>query len=121
MELTNWPTSETHANLAVLPIDVEETDKEYILHVNAPGMEKENMEITLEDKVLTVTFKETKTAEKKEKNYLLKERFEGAASRAIELPLANTQGSADATHTNGVLTIKVAKAQSSVATKVTIK
>lgn len=114
-----WPfMGERH--LGMLPLDVEEKEKEYIVKVNVPGIPKEFIDVTFEGHVLTIFVKELKQEKKEEKNFLFKERYEGISSRSIELPLAMADAPIDAKLREGVLTLVLKKhlATSSVKIKV---
>ena len=67
-----------------LKTDVKEDDKGYTLEIDAPGIDKKNIDIALENKYLTVSV--TKQHENDEKddngNYIRKERYTGSCSRS---------------------------------------
>ena len=90
----------------VMKTDIIENEKEYILNMEVPGFNKENIKISLEQKYLTIEInKETKKGETK---YLLKERYEGKFSRTFYV------GTVDRTNIkakveDGILTITLPK------------
>ena len=66
----------------VMRTDILENEKEFILNMEVPGFNKENIEISLEQKYLTVEIDKEKKKESKTE-YLLKERYEGKFSRTF--------------------------------------
>lgn len=54
--------------------DIEETDKEYVLNIEVPGVNKENVAITFDNDTLTVNVTKDDKKESKDKNYISKER-----------------------------------------------
>lgn len=103
------------------PLDVEETEKAYIVHANLPGVKKEGIEVTLQEGVLTIQVKEDREQERKEKSYLVKERSAFSALRTVSLPLAGEDGGVDAVFKDGVLTLTIEKSLEKQARRVTIK
>ena len=66
----------------VMRTDILENEKEFILNMEVPGFNKENIKISLEQKYLTVEIDKEKKNESKTE-YLLKERYEGKFSRTF--------------------------------------
>lgn len=91
----------------VLKTDIIETEKEFILFVDVPGINKKDIKISLEDKYLTVTA----MSEKQENDavtFLRSERFYGTASRTFYVGDVE-QKSINAKIEDGVLTIIIPK------------
>ncbi len=90
--------------------DVVEKDGAYELTVDLPGFKKEDIDITLEDNVLTVTA-ETKTEneEKKDDKYIRRERYVGKQSRRMFVPEGVKKEDVKAAFKDGVLTIDIPK------------
>lgn len=87
-----------------LSADVVETDKEYEISVDLPGVSKDEINIEFTDGVLTVSCERTSTIE----NKLVQERRYGRFSRTFTLPHVE-QDDIDAQLANGVLTLKITK------------
>src|ERR1700754_4631763 len=107
-------------------IDVSETDKEIEMTVDLPGLERKDVEISLENDVLTIRGEkkvETKTDDKgdKEKTYHIAERSYGVFYRVIQLPPGIDPSKVQATMSKGVLTVKIPKPKPSAATKIEVK
>lgn len=102
-------------------IDLTETEKEFILRAEIPGVPKENLDVHLEGGVLTLTgHRETKTTEKGE-NMLWEEREAGKFVRTLRLPKAVVPDKVDALYQDGILTVRVPKAEVAVKNRILIK
>ena len=90
-------------------LDVREDDKHYILDADVPGFNTDDIDVTLEDGVLTISG-ERKHEEKREgENYHYTERRTGRFSRSLRFPDGVKEDGIDATLKDGVLTVMVAK------------
>ena len=89
-----------------MPLDAFEKDGVYTLRFDLPGVASEDLDITVENKVLTVraqrTFEDTVGA-----NWMLRERPTGIHSRSVRLGDRLDAGGVSASYDNGVLTIVV--------------
>jgi HSP20 family protein len=110
----------TSASLAP-SIDVSETDGEIEITAELPGLEEKDVEVTLEDQVLTIRGEKKAEKEEKDKNYRITERSYGSFYRALELPRGITEKDIKASLTNGVLKVTLPKPQPANAKKIDIK
>jgi HSP20 family protein len=102
-------------------IDLTETEKEFILRAEVPGVPKENLDVHLEGDILTLTgHRETKTTEKGE-NMLWEEREAGKFVRTLRLPKAVEANKVEAVYNDGILTVRVPKAELGIKNKILIK
>lgn len=108
------------ANGLRLPIDIEEQDKEYIVSVNVPGIEKKDIEVTLQDRMLAIDVKQEQTEQEERKDFLRKERWLGRTSRSVTLPHAASQKDVDASLKDGVLRLIVKKEPTETTKKIAI-
>ena len=92
----NWPST-----------DVEETEKEYRITAELPGVEERDVEVLLQDGVLAVRGEKKLEAENRNRTY--SERFYGRFERQIPLALDVDDTAVSATFKNGVLTVTVPK------------
>jgi len=88
-------------------MDVEETDKEYRVTAELPGLEERDVEVLLQDGMLTV--RGEKKLESENRNRTYSERFYGRFERQITLDRDVDEGAVNATFKNGVLTVTVPK------------
>jgi HSP20 family protein len=92
--------------------EMEETDKEIVVRVEMPGMEKEDCRITIEGNVLNLSGEKRYQRETLGSTYHVMERAYGAFERSFPLPHNVDTDNAEATYKNGVLTIRLPKAGS---------
>jgi HSP20 family protein len=76
----------TFPRWSLLAGEVEETDKEILVRVEAPGMEKEDCRITIEGNVLYLSGEKRYARESHDSTYHVMERAYGAFQRTIPLP-----------------------------------
>lgn len=93
------------------PVDVHETPDEIVVTAALPGMKAEDVEITMTGQNLTFRGEFKADDEVKRDQYLYRERRFGAFSRSIQLPVRVQGDRADATFTDGVLTLRIPKAE----------
>lgn len=94
-------------------LEVSETDKELRVSAELPGIEAKDVEISLDDDLLSI--RAQKSAEKEEgdgRNYHVNERSYGTFSRYVRLPFAPDPNQVQAAFKDGVLTITIAKPES---------
>lgn len=84
-----------------------ETDKAIEVSIELPGMEMKDIEVTVNDDMLTVKGEKKIERQEEKKGYYLSERSYGAIYRTIPLPPGVDGEKAQASFKNGVLTIKL--------------
>ena len=97
----------------LVPLDVVEEGDQIIIHASVPGVAPEDIEVTIEDGVLTI--KAESAAEegaRKDSVYLGRERRSGAFHRSLRLPDTVATEKADSSYKVGVLTISFPKQES---------
>lgn len=94
-----------------LALDVVEQDDDYIVKASIPGIDPDDIEVTLTDNTLTIRGEFKEDEEVKEEQYRLRERRYGSFARSVTLPTAVDRDSIEATYENGVLTLSVPKAE----------
>lgn len=102
-------------------VDVEETADELVFRAELPGMSRDDIEVELEDGVLTIQGE--KKYEKKQDNAqgLLYERRWGTFNRRFTLPRALAADGITADLRNGILTIRVPKAEEAKGRKIEVR
>jgi HSP20 family protein len=88
-------------------IDMSETDKQLTVTAELPGMQEKDVELLLEDGMLTL--RGEKRSENEDKDRQLSERYWGRFERRIPLDAAVQAEKADARFKNGVLTVTLPK------------
>lgn len=67
-------------------VDVKDTGKEVVVTAELPGMDRENVELLLEEHVLTIKGEKKQETKEEKDNYFRMERSYGSFSRSIALP-----------------------------------
>ena len=101
--------------------DVTETDEEYIVRLEAPGIHKENLDVKLVGDLLTITGRREHMEEKRGETYLWKEREMGNFVRTMKLPLPVVEEEIVATFEEGVLNVRLPKVAKAIENKISIK
>lgn len=104
-------TDELLAATPSLKMDVKETDNAFLILADTPGVKPDEINIQLEDGVMTISGKREKNVEEKnEQGKVIRvERSHSSFSRSLTLPEHVDADSITATSENGVLTITVPK------------
>ena len=89
-------------------IDLQENEKEYIVEAELPGVDKENVDLTLEEGRLRIFIKKEENKEEKNKNYIHRERRWSSMERTILLSDVDDKA-LKAKLDNGILTINIPK------------
>jgi HSP20 family protein len=105
----------------VPPVDIQETDEALIFSAELPGLKKEDVQITLENNVLTISGERNLEKEVKSENFHRLERSYGQFSRSFTLPANVQTEKAEAKFADGVLTITLPKAEESKPRKLEIR
>lgn len=92
-----------------LPVDVYSTDNELVLKASVPGVEPEEVEITIEGDKLTIKGETSAPLDNVE--YHIQERRSGPFGRTLTLNVPVEASSAEASFKNGELTLIIPKAQ----------
>lgn len=90
-------------------VDLQETDNEIILHADIPGVNHEDLDITVEEKMITLKGETKHDQSREDKGYHLIERHYGSFYRTIPLPVEVKSEQATAHYRNGVLELRVPK------------
>lgn len=109
-DLASWTPQSMLALTTSFPtVEMAEEKDKFVVKVETPGLEKDDIHISLTDNTLHLRGEVRQEEEKEDRNYLYSERFYGAFSRDIPLPSAVNQDQIRATVKNGVLTIELPK------------
>jgi len=117
-----WPTMPTCRSPDLAPsTDVVETEREFEITAELPGLEEKDVEVNVADRILTIRGEKKAEKEEKNKNYRMFERSYGSFSRSLELPEGIDPNAITASITNGVLKVTVPKSAPAEVKKVPIK
>jgi HSP20 family protein len=104
----------------IMPMDAYEKDGTYVLQFDLPDVDPDNVDLTVENHVLTVTATR-KHQDIDDVNWLLRERPTGNHSRQIRLSDTLDTSNVDASYENGVLTVTVPMREESKPRRVSIQ
>ena len=90
-------------------MDVVETDDHYVLRADLPGLSEGDVNVELEDSVLTISGKRSTECEERKNGYRRVERSYGSFSRSVTLPEGVDADGIQANFDKGVLEVQVAK------------
>jgi HSP20 family protein len=102
-------------------MDISETKDSLIVKVEAPGMDQKDIEISLQENLLTIKGEKKQEKEEKDERYHRVERSYGAFVRSVRLPVAVDGGKVSATVKNGLLTVTLPKTPAAKGTPIPIK
>jgi HSP20 family protein len=88
--------------------DVRETEKEYIVEADLPGMDKDQIELSLNDDILTVKANRSEEKNEEREGFIRKERYNGVFQRSF-LVEGVKRDHVEASYDNGVLKVVLPK------------
>jgi HSP20 family protein len=102
-----------------MPVDIEETDEAYVIDVDLPNVDPQQVDLEIRGDELRITG----TFQQRQRGGVMRrqDRRTGEFEYLIDLPTGINPNEVNADYHNGVLTVTVAKAQESVRRKVEIR
>lgn len=94
-----------------LAVDVSEDAEHVIVRASLPGFRREDVQVEVDEGVLTISARREEEAEERSEKFYRKERREGSVSRRIALPTGVDEDGAAAELADGVLTLRLPKAE----------
>ena len=122
--LGRWPrvSGNGEANLEWSPsVDISETGQEYLIRATLPAVKKEDVAVTIEDGMLTLSGERLQQEQQKDEKFHKVESLYGSFSRSFALPDAIDTAAIRAESKDGVLTIHVPKTKAQAGKPTTIK
>jgi HSP20 family protein len=102
------------------PMDVRETDRGYVVELDLPGVNPDDIDVMIEGRTLTVRGRIDETTEQANGDYLLRERRRGTFMRAVTLPGMVEVDKVASRYQNGQLIIELPKASSAQARRIEV-
>jgi HSP20 family protein len=102
-------------------VDVSETKDSVVVKAEIPGMEAKDIQVSLQENVLTITGEKKQEKEEKDERYHRVERTYGSFTRSMRLPAGVEAGKVNAAFKNGVLTVTLPKNAAAKATPIPVK
>ena len=103
------------------PLDVVADGDDFVVRASLPGVSPDNIQVSIEDNVLTIRGETASHFENTEGNYLMRERRSGSFHRSLRLPDTVDQDKAEPRYEHGVLTINLPKAEAKKAKQFDVK
>ncbi len=91
--------------------DLYETEETYVLEMEAPGFDRDDLEITLEQGVLTISGQRASERQERQATYHLRERSQGRFSRSFRVPRSIEADDVRAQFEQGVLRVELPKVE----------
>ena len=102
-------------------VDVVESEEEIKISAELPGLDAQDIQLTVSNDVLTISGEKKEEKEQEGKNYYRMERSYGSFRRSVPLPGGVDADQAEAVFKKGVLTVLLPKVEARDRTKIAIK
>ena len=102
-------------------VDIAEHDDQFVVKAELPGVNKDDVKITLENNILTIHGEKKQEKETKKENYHRVERSYGSFQRSFTLPTTVKSNKIDASYKDGVLQISLPKAEEAKPKQIEVK
>lgn len=113
-----WPFDST---VGAFNVDMYETADAVVVKAAIPGIQSEDLNITVSGDLLTIQGETTQEEETKEATYYVRERQYGSFSRTLTLPASVVADKAEAEFENGILRLSLPKAAEAKPKVITVK
>jgi HSP20 family protein len=108
-DVTPWRSGD--GETLTMPVDVYDTEDEVVVKASLPGVQPDDIDISVTGQLVTIKGRTQQEHEERAENFYRHERRHGAFIRQIELPSEVKSDEAEATYENGVLQLKLPKAE----------
>ena len=108
-------------SLKIPSLDVFEEKDDIVVKADLPGMNKDEIEVTVTENVVTIKGEKKKEEEVKEKDYYRRERSYGSFVRSVELPSEVKSDQIKANFKDGVLEVRMPKTEEAKKKSVSVK
>ena len=102
-------------------VDIHQDGDDLVVEADVPGLTRDDLEITVEDNVLTIGGEYKNAAEDKQDGYYVRERRDGKFERSWALPNTADGENVSATLSNGVLTLRIGTREEAKPRKIEVK
>lgn len=124
------PTPQPHMHMAAesstdaegqLTIDVYQTDEDIVIKSTIAGVRPEDLDVNINNDMVTIRGERKQEEEVDQENYYYQECYWGPFSRSVILPVEIIAEKAEATMKNGILTIRLPKADTTKTRKIMVR
>jgi HSP20 family protein len=102
-------------------MDLIDKDDHYLLKIEVPGFKKDEIDISMEENVLTLKGETKSEKEEKKENYYHKEISQGCFVRSVRLPAEIKKDDIKATLTEGILHVEIPKVEVKLPEKIKVE
>jgi len=102
-------------------VDVREQENEYLMEAELPGLAEKDIELNVEDNILTLSSKKEESKEEKKNGYLIRERCNYEFARTFVLPKDVDHEKIKAEFKNGLLVVNIPKKPETKPQKIDVK
>jgi HSP20 family protein len=117
----SYSSSEPDSNEGQLTIDVYQTENEIVIKSTIAGVKPEDLDVSINNDMVTVKGERKNEEEVSHGNYYYQECYWGGFSRSVLLPVDVIPEKADASLKNGILTIRLPKADTTKTKKIQVR
>ncbi len=104
-----------------LTIDVYQTDTDIVIKSTIAGVKPEDLDVAINNDMVTIKGERKQEETVEDENYYYQECYWGAFSRSVVLPVDVVVDKAEASLKNGILTIRLPKAQTNKTKKIQVR
>ena len=115
------PTPRVFETLWAPNLDFSESEKEYIVRLETPGVPKDDLHVNLDGQTLTISGQRDFSNEEKTEEYFWREREQGRFVRSVQLPTMVDAAKVEANYAEGIMTIRLPKNVAATKTRIVIK
>jgi len=119
------PSSEEGSSIATSDwtpaVDIKETEKEFLIHADIPGVDPDDIDVHMEDGMLTIKGERDSETKEQRDGYKRIERQRGSFYRRFSLPDTANADKISAKSKNGVLEITIPKQEKAQPRKIEVK
>jgi HSP20 family protein len=120
-DLDWWPEEGFFGGNGVPSLDVEEQDDQVLVKAELPGINKEDLDITVSGNTLTIRGEKGDEEEENKKNYFRRESWYGSFQRSVVLPESVDTENVDAEMKNGILHVTFPKREDTKPKQIDVK
>lgn len=121
MTPTWTPRSGWESGVTTFPIDVYQTDKEYVIKATLPGVKADDLDVNIVGETVTIKATSEQDKDVKEESWLLRESQYSAFARSVTLPSQVQADKVEATYEVGILTLRIPKAEALLPKSIKVK
>lgn len=112
---------ETWGRTSAVPVDLADAGDEFIVTIDLPGFEKDDIGVTVADTTLRIEAEREPDPDVDADDYLRRERKRGPVTRSVRLPEPIDDEGVEATYSAGVLTVSLPKVTNEGGTRIEVE